>query len=574
MELTFNLLNSISSLTEILPVEGLETPSELFYISRILGFLLIGFINSLLMIAIAPKFFRAMQQCGYKGAGYYKWLNKRDNVYLTRITMLSMLSVLGFLLVNMAVSFIDHPLGKYSGFLVYFIFLAVYFRNEAKNKPKVPLVLTKRIWRMIVSFVLLTTLTSVVLILIVNLIAIPFRDNLLAHFRYAILCLCPILVPYLVHLAFRVNEPIEKLINKRYYDACKKTLQSRPDLIKIAITGSYAKTSVKNILEKLLSEKYSVLSSPESYNTPMGIVKTVKRLKDDHQVLICEMGARRLGDIKELSSMVKQDIAVITGITHQHLETFLSLDNIIKTKSEILKDGFNGKAFISSDNKHTLGIYTNANCEKYLAGVKKNKNSFIYAEDVVVSENGTDFTIVYNGEKHKAHTVLLGEHNVSNIMLASSVAIKLGLSIYEIISAIAKLEMIPHRLELIKTSQGINVIDDGYNANPDGVKHAISVLKGFSGKKYVVTPGMVELGLEGYKFNFEVGTSLSSVCDGVILVGRGGSLHIREGLLSNNYSQDRIYMVKDLNQAKEKLKELLKEGDVVLFSNDLPDILE
>ena len=120
--MTFNLLNSLSTFTEILPVEGIENASELFNIQRILGFILIGFINSLLMIAIAPKFFRAMQQCGYKGAGYYKWLNKRDNVYLTRIVMLSMLSVLGFLLVNMAVSFINHPLIKYSGFLVYFIF--------------------------------------------------------------------------------------------------------------------------------------------------------------------------------------------------------------------------------------------------------------------------------------------------------------------------------------------------------------------------------------------------------------------------------------------------------------------
>ena len=573
MNFNFNLLNAVTTFTEILPVDGIERASDLLYVWRILGFLLIGFVNSLLMIAIAPKFFRAMQQCGYKGAGYYKWLKKRDNVYLTRIFMLSMLSVLGFLLVNMAVSFIEHPIAKYSGFLVYFLFLAVYFRNELKNKPKVPLVLTKRVWRMIISFVILTTLTSVALIVIVNLIAIPFKGNLLLHFRYAVLCLCPILVPYLVHFAFRVNEPIEKLINKRYFDACKKTLQSRPDLIKIAITGSYAKTSVKNVLEKLLSEKYNVLSSPESYNTPMGIVKTVKRLKDHHQVLICEMGARRIGDIRELSRMVMQDISVITGITHQHLETFLTIENIIKTKSEIIKDGFSGRAFISSDSKYTLDIYNDAVCEKYLAGAKKNKKSFIYAEDIMVSSNGTEFTIVYEGEKHKAHTVLLGEHNVSNIMLASAIALKLGLTIYDIISAISKLEMIPHRLELIKTQSGINVIDDGYNANPDGVKNAIGVLKNFSGKKYVVTPGMVELGIEGYKFNFEVGALMASVCDGVILVGRGESLHIREGLLSQGYSQDKIIMVKDLNQAKDKVAEIVKEGDTVLFSNDLPDIL-
>jgi UDP-N-acetylmuramoyl-tripeptide--D-alanyl-D-alanine ligase len=570
--MTFNLLNSLSTFTEILPVEGIENASELFNIQRILGFILIGFINSLLMIAIAPKFFRAMQQCGYKGAGYYKWLNKRDNVYLTRIVMLSMLSVLGFLLVNMAVSFINHPLIKYSGFLVYFIFLAVYFRNERKNKPKVPLVLTKRIWRMIISFVLLTTLTSVLLILIVNLIAMPFSSNLLANFRYAILCLCPILVPYLVHLAFRVNEPIEKLINKRYFDACKKTLQSRADLIKIAITGSYAKTSVKNILEKFLSEKYNVLSSPESYNTPMGIVKTVKRLNDAHQVLICEMGARRIGDIKELSSMVNQDISIITGITHQHLETFLTIDNIIKTKGEIIEN-FSGEAFFSADCSYTYDMYKNANCSKFLAGATENSESICYAKDIISNENGSKFTLCYNGESVEITTKLLGKHNVCNIVLASAVALRLNVKLSEIAIALNSMEQIPHRLELKKNDFGVYIIDDGYNSNEEGFKNAVETLKNFKGKKVIVTPGIVELGIAGAMVNFKMGELISEVVDLVVLVGRGETLHIREGLISKGYDLDKIYMAKDLDDAKNKLKEVLTSGDVVLFENDLPDLL-
>ena len=568
----YNLLSKIVALTQILPVEEISRTSELFSPLRVLGFFVVGLLNAALMLILAPKFLRAAQQCGYKGSDYFRWLKKKDNVYLTRIIMLSMLSVLGFILVNMAVSFIDHPIVKYSGFLVYFIFLFIYFRADLKRKGRLPLVITKRTIRVMITFGVLTALISVILILGVNLIAIPFQENLLANFRYAILCLSPILVPYLVLLALVINKPLEKVINKKYYKECRETLSKRNDLIKIGITGSYAKTTVKNILNSILSEKYKVLASPASYNTPMGVVKTVKRLEDSHQVLICEMGARVVGDIKELSNLVEHDIAVITGVNNQHLESFVTMDNIVKTKSEIIGGNFKGKAFISADSKYSLQIYEKAGCEKYLAGLKKYKNSSVYAESVSIDETGTSFTLVHGEEKVLIKTKLLGEHNVSNIALCASVALSLGFTLSEIALAVEKLSYVSHRLELIKGDNGVNVLDDGYNSNPDGIRHAIKVLSKFSGKKFVVTPGIVELGASGYRFNFEAGQLMASVCDGVILVGRSGSLHVREGLLSKEYSTDKIYMVKSLSEAKEKLKEIVSEGDTVLFANDLPDI--
>ena len=161
---------------------------------------------------------------------------------------------------------------------------------------------------------------------------------------------------------------------------------------------------------------------------------------------------------------------------------------------------------------------------------------------------------------------------MQNIILASAVAVKLGLTLQEIASAVSRLEQIPHRLELIKNDSGVFIIDDGYNSNPEGAKQAINLLKNFKGKKYVVTPGMVELGHAESGFNYKLGEMLSSVCDGVILVGRSGSLQIREGLLSKDYPLSSVYMVKDLNEAKQTLKNLLSSGDVVLFENDLPDL--
>lgn len=410
----------------LLPIDELKTIRDMFTLYRLLGFCLIGFVNAVLMIVISYRFFQAIQQSGYKGGPYLKWLKKRDNVYLTRILMTSMLSILGFLLVNMALSFIDHFIIKYLGFICYFIFFAIYLKGERKRKSKTPLVLTKRMLRLIITFMVLTVLLSLLLIFAVNSIAIPLRNNMLADFRYAILCLSPIAVPYLVLLAYEINEPIEKSINKKYYDRCMQTLAYRNDLIKIAITGSYAKTSVKYVLTGILSSKYKVLSTPESYNTPMGIAKTVKRLEDGHQIFVCEMGARKVGDIKELCNMVKHDIAVITGITYQHLESFGTIGNVIKTKSEIIGDNFAGDVFISSDNKYTLDIYENAKTTKYLAGLSKNENSYLYGEDVKISENGSEFTLVFGEEKVKVKTALLGETAIQNIILASAVAVKLG----------------------------------------------------------------------------------------------------------------------------------------------------
>lgn len=555
----------------LLPIDELETVVDMFSIYRVLGFCLIGLINAVLMIFISYRFFQAIQQCGYKGGPYLKWLKKRDNAFLTRLLMVSMLSILGFLLVNMAFSFIDHFIVKYLGFIVYFIFLATYFKGERKRKTKTPLVLTKRMLRLIITFALLTVILSLMLIFLVNSVAIPFKYNLLAQFRYAILCLSPIAVPYLVFLAYQINEPIERSINKKYYDKCKQTLADRDDLIKIGITGSYGKTSVKKILSGILSTKYKVLATPESYNTPMGIAKTVQRLESDHQIFICEMGAKRPGDIKEICNMVGHDIAVITGITYQHLETFQTIEHVIKTKSEILGENFNGDAFISSDNKYCLEIFKDATCNKYLAGLKKNKKSFLYGEGVKISENGTGFTMVLGEEKVAVKTVILGETAVQNILLASAICVKLGFTLNEIASAVNRLEQIPHRLELIKGENGVLVIDDGYNSNPEGVKQAIYLLKNFSGKKYVVTPGMVELGHAESGLNYKLGEMLSDVCDGVILVGRSGSLQIREGLLSQQYPTSKIIMVKNLSEAKQALVGLVNAGDVVLFENDLPD---
>ena len=148
----------------------------------------------------------------------------------------------------------------------------------------------------------------------------------------------------------------------------------------------------------------------------------------------------------------------------------------------------------------------------------------------------------------------------------------LGLSLVEIAVAITKIEPIKHRLQVTKTINNSYIIDDSYNSNPEGIKKAVEVLKLVKGKKYVVTPGMIELGLFENQENYKFGILLASVCDKVLLVKRGGTLSIREGLLSQGFDKNNIIMIQGLEESKKFLQENLQEGDGVLFENDLPDV--
>ncbi|MBO5926609.1 MAG: UDP-N-acetylmuramoyl-tripeptide--D-alanyl-D-alanine ligase [Clostridia bacterium] len=550
---------------------NVESAKELFTLNIFLGFIITGFLNGLLMIAISYKFLQVLQQCGYNGREYLKWLVRKDNSSFNGLLMLSLLSVLGFVLINTSLSFINKFWVDYTGFLVYLLFLIVFFVSEFKRKEKLPLVITKRMVRLIITFVLVTVIFSTLLIMGVNLVCIPFKEYLITHFRYGVICLCPIFVPYILLLAYYINQPLEMAIISKYVKKCKQKLQKSQNLIKIAITGSYGKTSVKEILKVILSKKYKVMATPLSYNTPLGISKTVKRLDGTEDVLIAEMGARRVGDIKKLTEIVNPNVAVITGVTAQHLETFKKLENVKKTKYELIENMNGGKAVFSSDNKATYEMFRMCDKSAVLAGLNTKGKPRVYATDVKSTSKGTNFTLHVGGESVEVSTKLLGKHNVSNICLAVAVADILGLTIGEIASAICNINPIKHRLEIIESENGLTILDDSYNSNPEGVKCALDVLSEFSGNKFVVTPGIVELGVVENEENFKFGKLLAKVANGVILVGRARTLKIREGLLSEGYSTDKIYMVSSLEDAKRKLTEIYESGDVVLFENDLPD---
>ncbi|MBQ4097804.1 MAG: UDP-N-acetylmuramoyl-tripeptide--D-alanyl-D-alanine ligase, partial [Clostridia bacterium] len=287
---------------------------------------------------------------------------------------------------------------------------------------------------------------------------------------------------------------------------------------------------------------------------------------------IAEMGARSRGDIAALAKLVKPKYAVLTGVNSQHLETFGSIECTMDTKFELfenMQEG--GEAFFSADNANSVKLFDRFNGEKYFAGISGEDN-LVTATDINMDTHGMTFTLNVKGEKPiKCSTVLLGKHSVKNICLAAAVAYRIGLSVEDIAVGISRLQSIGHRLELLPNNKNIVIIDDSYNSNVDGITAAMDVLDTFSGRKIVLTPGLVELGKIENVANYEMGKTLAKHSDMVIVIGKHNAEMLIKGLLDGGMDRENIKFEKTLNKANKYLNTIIKEGDVVLFENDLPD---
>lgn len=505
-------------------------------------FTLIAYLASLFA---AVGFIHIFQLNSYRHKRYFRWAASHKGRFLQHAVIL-FLGVIFRLCLNNA-----------AGCIVLSVFLAALTVHGFKKKAKKQLVYTKRIIR------LLTTV-SVVYAVLFALSAFSKNTLLYMAALYAV-------SGFIILLCDCINMPIEKSINNYYINDAKKILKSAKGRLKvIGVTGSYGKTSVKFFLASLLSAKYNVLATPESFNTPLGVVKTIRSsLSAIHNVFICEMGAKNVGDIKEICDIVSPDHGIITSIGPQHLETFKTLDNVKKTKFE-LADSINGGGF----------LFLNGDDENIISH-NKNKNAITYgfgalcdyrAEIISVTEHGTEFKITAkNGESEVYATKLIGAHNVINITGAAACANTLGVSLGELKPQIRKLQAVPHRLELINRGN-VSIIDDAYNSNPAGAKAAVETLALFDGIKILVTPGMVELGAKQDECNFNFGALAAGVCDFVALVGKKQTESILKGLLSENYPTDRIFVAENLNEAMEKVYSLnTEEHKIILLENDLPD---
>lgn len=443
--------------------------------------------------------------------------------------------------------------------------IGIYERRKVKVKPKKELVFTNRAKRLFSGYLGIVGIL-IILVIITRLHLIQFVGVLLfTHYLH----------PFIMLLATKLMLPVEMNIQKGFYTEAQTKIRNMKNLKVVGITGSYGKTSTKYFVKTILSEKYNTIMTPESYNTPMGITKVIReQLKDEHEIFVCEMGARNIGDIKELCDLAGPSIGILTSIGPQHLETFKSIENVAKTKYELIESlPEDGTAIFNGDSKYCYELAKTTKIETYIYGIENaSEDVFIHAENIRVSKKGLMFDVVGRDFNFECHTRLLGKHNISNILSAICVALKLGLTPEEIRRGIEKIKPVPHRLELLDTNNGVTVIDDAFNSNPVGAREALLTIKDISdGNRIVITPGMVELGEIEYEENKKFGKTMTECCDYAILVGLKRSKPIQEGLKEGKFPEDRIIVVSTLDEATARLGQIVKIGDVVLFENDLPD---
>lgn len=370
--------------------------------------------------------------------------------------------------------------------------------------------------------------------------------------------------------------PLQNKINRRYVQRARGSLREWDPLV-VGITGSYGKTTTKFCVGKVLEADRPTLVTPESYNSFLGVIRTInEHLRARHRAFVVEMGMFRGGDITELCELVHPTVGVITAIGPMHLERLGSIEAIAAAKGELL-DALppDGRFVTNADDLRCVELAQRAHVPVTLFGIES-ESAQVLAREIRLCEGRTAFQLHLEGPDSPSIPIsagLLGRHNVSNLLAAAAVGHVLGISPERIAAGLGQVEAPPHRLQPIHNRPAsIVVIDDAYNSNPQGAAAALEVLREHpASRRLLVTPGMVELGGLESELNRRFGEHAATVCDVAILVGPTRTVPIREGLVTGGMDPASVHAVRDIAEATALLGRLTRAGDVVLFENDLPD---
>jgi UDP-N-acetylmuramoyl-tripeptide--D-alanyl-D-alanine ligase len=481
-----------------------------------------------------------LQQNSYRNKRYLKWL-KSDLFAFDRL--------FGWIVLLLLCLFSNDYISLFLS-----VILIIKAVVELKKKYKKPLVFTKRAIRLYATSLIIVVLS--------------FYYGTWAAMSLAVLSFLALIVANII------NSPLEKSINRYYYRDAKRIIKQNKSLIIIGITGSYGKTSTKHYLYRILSEKYNVLMTPGSYNTTLGVVRTIREsLKAYHEVFIVEMGAKQPGDIKEICELVHPRIGILTSVGEQHLESFKTIETVQKTKFELIDALPNDGLAVLNDDFEYIASRKVENVRNVVRYSFSNESADYYLDRIAYSKRGTNFIIrSKQGEEHSFSTKIVGNHNLSNILAGCITGAFLNVEPDAVKYAVSHIEQVEHRLSIKQLSNGITIIDDAFNSNPEGAKMALEVIKNFQGgKRILVTPGMIELGVKQQDYNYKLGEQAASACDYIILVGLYNREAIMAGLLAKAFDEKNIYLAATFQEAVNHLNSRLVSGDTVLYENDLPD---
>ncbi|NLC34358.1 MAG: UDP-N-acetylmuramoyl-tripeptide--D-alanyl-D-alanine ligase [Erysipelothrix sp.] len=491
------------------------------------------------------------QQNRYETTRYTIWLKtyvKQNGKTIIKVSFIVLAAFLSGVFIS-----------KYIALVIMELLSMSIVQNELKQTYIKPLVYTARVKRQIL------TITLIYLLIILVITGFGFHASM--YFLLA----SPFISYGAIYLMSMVTAPIERSFQHLFKQKAKDILSAHTGLIKVGITGSYGKTSSKNIVNEIVSNKFYTLSSPASFNTPMGLTITIREhLKNTHALFIAEMGADKVGDIVELSELIKPDIAIVTSIGPQHLMTFKSLENIINEKMSLVEHlPQNGLAILNKDNEYIKNYHIKNNIEVKSYGIQ-NKDVDYFASNIEYSIKGSTFIVHAENKEYAFSTRLLGEHNVSNILSGIALGRHLNLDWILLQQAVSSINYVEHRLELKKINNRM-FIDNAFNSNPAGAAMSLQVLKKMPYTRWIITPGLIDLGMIQDEENYKFGQRMINHVDHVLLVGKHQTEAIYKGLKDSHFNMDNVIVFNTVKEALAYVYAHTREDDIILLENDLPD---
>lgn len=343
----------------------------------------------------------------------------------------------------------------------------------------------------------------------------------------------------------------------------------------IAVTGSAGKTTTKDLIYSVLSQKFRTLKTEGNYNNHIGLPLTLLKLSGKEDFAVVEMGMSDFGEIKLLAEIARPDWGVITNVAEAHLEQLGSLENIAKAKKELL-DSLNkdNKAVLNYDNIYTRQMISKTKAEVISFGFEENSDLQTINYNYDQNREELCFEVVYKEQSYNFKFNKAGKHNIYNIMAALIIAFEQGLTAAQIQKGLLSVEFSDLRMEFITLENGSKIINDSYNANPLAVRAALDVLKELKSKrKIAVLASMLELGEKSSLKHKEIGYyAADKDLDLLITVGKKAKFIADAALEKMN--KNKVISFPSNKQAIEYLTKNLLAGDLILIKGSRGNKLE
>lgn len=527
------------------------------FIIALIAFIFFAYKRSLLSL----HFF---QQEGYENKNFFKFIFHKLQLIDKYLT------VVIFLYTVFSIAYKNYNIDMGALFVIFTLFVFIQF-NPLSSKSKKKLILTVRAKRILyLSIVIDMFFAGIIFYSLHNLSNYCLCEDV----GYLLLLIQAI--PFMLIVSNILLKPFEIFVRHKYVMEAEARLNEVKPIV-IGITGSFGKTSTKNILHHIVSSVAPTLTTARSINTLMGITQVIRTdLKKNHKYFIVEVGTSAKGKIKKICSLIKPKFGILTAVGFAHFANFKNQESLALEKMDLIKsvNSNNGVSVINTLQVDKKFIPDMGNLI-FLSDTVENENTYKIS-NIKQDINGVNFVLSFGGKNYKIEAPIFGLHQANNISMAIILALKLGIPVDTVIASLKTLKQVEHRLEVKKQTDGTIIIDDGFNSNVDGFLSALGTLKTLAtkGRAILITPGMVELGKKHKEQHIRVAKEALLKCDIVIAVVPERIKDFVDTFKNSMNKNQQIILVDSFKEALTWTIKNTRKGDVILYENDLPDLFE